>query len=64
MSSWNSMPTAGLIRIAVQVPHELVDQHSRYTFCEWMEREKMNACAALKNARILALAPKISRVRV
>jgi hypothetical protein len=32
----------------------------RYTFHEWMEREKMNACAALKQARILGkLAPKI-----
>jgi hypothetical protein len=31
----------------------------RYTFHEWMEREKMNACAALKQARILGkLAPR------
>lgn len=27
---------------------------SRYTFREWVEREKMNACAALKQARIWA----------
>jgi hypothetical protein len=30
----------------------------RYTFHEWMEREKMNACAALKQARIWASLPR------